>query len=550
VLSMLCNLEKGDKMKKSKTRKMSIHWTGLLVLAAFFIVWAEASSAAEQPQRGGILTYAVGNDSATIDGHQESTYGLAQPIAPFYSLLLKWDEDNYPKIVGDLAESWTESPDHKTYTFKIRKGVKFHDGSLLTSRDIKATYEKIIFPPPGLKSRWKLFYHSVEKIETPDEHTVVFRLKWPTASFLSGLASPWNFVYKADILAKDPRWYEKNVMGTGPFKLQEFVPGSSVSGVRNNDYFRKGLPYLDGFRAVFMTSTGARLAAIRGGRVHTEFRGFAPSHIDELVKAMGDKVKIMESPLNTSNALHFNAEKKPLNDPRVRRALALAVDHWGAAKVLSKITFCKTPGAILRPGSEFAMTEAELTRIPAYSKDIEANRKEARRLLREAGVPEGFSLVIHTRPPQMPFEPVAIWLIDQWRKIGLNVTQKYFEMGAYYADLKAKRHDMYLTGKSSYMDDPDTQFEVNLSNSAQNYMFYKDPVVDDLYTKQSRAIDPAERRKLCKQLELRILDEMTYEIVFLWWDRIIPVASNVRGLKLLPNHFINQDRSTIWLSKD
>jgi len=95
---MLCNLEKGDKMKKSKTRKMSIHWTGLLVLAAFFIVWIGASSAAEQPQRGGILTYAVGNDSATIDGHQESTYGLAQPIAPFYSLLLKWDEDNYPRL--------------------------------------------------------------------------------------------------------------------------------------------------------------------------------------------------------------------------------------------------------------------------------------------------------------------------------------------------------------------------------------------------------------------------------------------------------------------
>jgi len=228
----------------------------------------------------------------------------------------------------------------------------------------------------------------------------------------------------------------------------------------------------------------------------------------------------------------------------------LAVDQWGASKVLSKITFCKTPGAILRPGSEFAMTEAELTQIQAYSKDIEANRKEARRLLREAGVPEGFNLVIHTRPPQMPFEPVAIWLIDQWRKIGLNVTQKYFEMGAYYADLRAKRHDMYLTGKSAFMDDPDTQFEVNLSNSAQNHMFYEDPVVDDLYTKQSRAIDPAERRKLCKQLELRILDEMTYQIVLLWWERIIPVASNVKGLKLLPNHFINQDRSTIWLSKD
>ena len=537
-------------MRKFKTRKNCIAGIGLWVLAGLFMVWVGAPSAAEQPQRGGILTYAVGNDSATIDGHQESTYGCVQPIGPFYSLLLKWDEDNYPKIIGDLAESWTVSPDHKIYTFKIRKEVKFHDGTLLTSKDIKASYDKIAFPPPGVASRWKLFYQSVEKIEIPDEHTVVFRLKSPKASFLPSLASPWNFIYKADILAKDPHWYEKNVMGTGPFKLQEFLPGSSVSGVRFNDYFRKGLPYLDGFRATFMKSTGARVAAIRGGRVMTEFRGFSPSHIEEITKAMGDKVRIMTSSMNTSNGIHFNTEKKPFNDPRVRRALALAVDQWGAAKALSKITFVKTPGAILRPGSEFAMTEAELTQIPAFSKDIEANRKEARRLLREAGVPEGFSFQIHTRPPQMPFEPVAIWLIDQWRQIGLNVTQKYFEMGAYYADLRAKKHDVYLTGKSAYMDDPDNQFEATNSTSPQNYMFYKDPVVDDLYAKQSQAVDPAERRKLCKQYELRVLDEMTYMIVFLWWERIIPVPSYVHGVKLLPNHFINQDRSTIWLSKD
>ena len=189
-------------MKIGETKNISIPGMGLLVLAGLLLAWEGSPSAAEQPQRGGILTYAVGNDSATIDGHQESTYGCVQPIAPFYSLLLKWDEDNYPKIIGDLAESWTVSPDHKNYTFKIRKGVKFHDGTLLTSKDIKASYDKIIFPPAGVRSRWKLFYQSVEKIETPDEHTVVFRLKWPTASFLSGLASPWNFIYKADILAK------------------------------------------------------------------------------------------------------------------------------------------------------------------------------------------------------------------------------------------------------------------------------------------------------------------------------------------------------------
>jgi peptide/nickel transport system substrate-binding protein len=328
------------------------------------------------------------------------------------------------------------------------------------------------------------------------------------------------------------------------------VPGSHYSGIRNDDYFRKGLPYLDGFRATFIKITGARVASIRGGRMMTEFRGFAPSHIEELVKAMGNKVRIMESPMNTSNGIYFNTEKKPFDDPRVRRALALAVDQWEAAKVLSKITFCTTPGGLLRPGSEFAMTEEELTRIPAFSKDMEANRKEARRLLREAGIPEGFSCQIHNRPPQMPYEPAAIWLIDQWRKIGLNVTQKIMEYGPYQVDLKAGRFDIAINSRSAYMDDPDDQLTHYVSSSSANYARYKDPICDDLYLKQSRAVDPVERRRLCKQLELRVIDEMAYMVPFLWWHRAIPVPVNVKGVKLLPNHFINQDRSTIWLSKD
>jgi len=537
-------------MEEFKAKNISIPGIGLLVLAGLFMIWVGAPSAAEQPQWGGILTYAVGNESASLDAHIESTYGCLHPIAPFYSLLLKWDEDNYPNIIGDLAESWTVSPDHKIYTFKIRKGVKFHDDALLTSKDIKASYDKIIFPPPGVMSRYKLFYQSVDKIEIPDEHTVVFRLKWPTASFLSGLASPWAFIYKADILAQNPRWYERNVMGTGPFKLQEAVPGSHYAGTRNHDYFRKGLPYLDGFRATFITSTGARVAAVRGGRVMTEFRGFSPGHIEELVKAMGNKIRIMESPLNTAMVVHFNVTKKPFDDPRVRRALALAIDQWGAAKVLSQIANLKFVGGLLRPGSEFAMTEAELTQIPIFSKDIEANQKEARRLLREAGVPEGFSFQIYNRPPPMPYEVVAVWLIDQWRKIGLNVTQKPLELGTFLADVRAGKHDVDLSTKSAYMDDPDLQFEGTLSGSPQNHTHHKDRIADDLYAKQSRAIDPAERRKLCKQYELRIIDEMTYMVPFLWWDRAIPVPTNVKGIKLMPNHFLNQDRSTIWLSKD
>lgn len=312
-------------MKRCKGWIIPIVGAGLGVLIA--LVLAPSAMAAEKPQYGGILTFAVAAEPPSYDGHRETTFALIHPIAPHYSLLLKFDQENYPKIVGDLAESWTISRDGLTYTFKLRKGVKWHDGSLLTARDIKATYDKIIFPPEGVVSVRKASYAMVKSVEAPADHTVVFHLKWPSASFLANLASPWNFIYKADILAKDPHWYEKNIMGTGPFKFVEHVPGSHWVGKKNEDYFVKGRPYLDGYRAIFIRDTAARVAAVRGGRALIEFRGFSPAARDDMVKALGDKIRVQESPWLCVLTVAINNEKKPFDDPRVRRVLTLAIDR-------------------------------------------------------------------------------------------------------------------------------------------------------------------------------------------------------------------------------
>ena len=141
----------------------------ILGLTDPFSGWMGFSWAAEQPQYGGILTFAVGSDPPSYDPHRESTFAVIHPTAPHYSLLLKFDPENYPKIIGDLAESWTISGDQKTYTFKIHRGVRFHDGSILTAKDIKASYDKIIFPPPQVVSLRKLLYSAVEKVEVADD---------------------------------------------------------------------------------------------------------------------------------------------------------------------------------------------------------------------------------------------------------------------------------------------------------------------------------------------------------------------------------------------
>jgi peptide/nickel transport system substrate-binding protein len=524
----------------------------LFFFAFLFYTSAGYSATEEKPQRGGTLIFAVGGEPPTYDGHRENTFGLIHPISPHYSLLLKFDEDRYPKVVGDLAESWTVSKDLRTYTFKIRKGVKFHDGSILTSKDIKATYEKIIFPPQGVISPRIAFYSCVEKVEAPDDSTVVFQLKWASGSFLVSLASPFNYTYKAEILAKNIKWYERNIMGTGPFKFVEHVAGSHWVGKRNEDYFQKGLPYLDGYRALFIMDTSARVSAIRAGRIHVEFRGFPPTQSDELVRTMGDQVRVQENSMTTCLLLIFNSEKKPFDDPRVRRALTLALDRWEGSKALSKISIGKWVGGLLRPGSEFALTEEELVQIPGYSRDIQASRKEARRLLREAGVPEGFSFELYNRPTAMPYEIDAIWVADQWRQVGLNVKQKVQDYGAMLSLYRAGNFGAGVNNISDYMDEPDLQFTWSLSadKSSHNYGRYKDPILDDLYQKQNRTTDPAERRNLCKQYQQRVLGEMAYSFPTFWWHRIVPHSAKLKGLKLLPSHFLNQDLSLLWLSKD
>jgi peptide/nickel transport system substrate-binding protein len=138
-------------MKKDKNHTIFKIWVGGVILGLIILShgWAGVSLASEKPQYGGILTLGLAYDPPTYDAHRESTIGTVQPALPHYSLLVKVDPDNYPKIIGDLAETWTLSGDHKTYTFKIHKGVKFHDGSLLTAKDVKASYDKIIFPLRG-----------------------------------------------------------------------------------------------------------------------------------------------------------------------------------------------------------------------------------------------------------------------------------------------------------------------------------------------------------------------------------------------------------------
>lgn len=508
---------------------------------------------AQQPRNGGELVFPVPSEPPSYDGHREETFGLIHPIAPFYNTLLRVDptDPGGTKPYPSLAETWTVSPDGKTYTFKLRQGVKFHDGSLMTSKDVKASYDKIIFPAPGVGSTRKGQYSGVQAVEAPDAATVVFRLKHASGSFIAGLLSPYNFIYKADLLAKDPHWYEKNIMGTGPFTFVEHVKGSHVVGKKFADYWDKGKPYLDGFRAIFMRDSAAQVAAVRSERAHIQFRGFTPKDRDNLKAALGDKIKVQESPWDCILMVGINHNRKPFDDKRVRRALSLALDRYEGSKALSQIAIVKAVAGVQVPGTPFATPPEELAKIAGYWPDIEKSRAEARRLLKDAGVPEGFAFTFTNRGIPMPYEPLAVWMIDQWRKVGLNVQQRVVEPAGYYAVIRKGEAEVFMDFQCGYIVEPDLDMYKFLSTERNpaNYGFYKDPVLDELYDKQSNTTNVEERKKIIRQFEKRLLDEEAHYLMTLQWHRIIPHSSKLHGWQITPSHYLNNTLDVVWLSQ-
>ena len=196
--------------------------SGLLALAV--LASAGPATAEETPKQGGTLTYMIPADAPpSLDGHRETTYVTAHTGAPFYSVLIRVNPETPSSTTDFVCDLCTALPqprdDGKTYTFKIRDGVKFHDGSPLTAADVAASWNAIIHPPEGVTSARESFYVMVDRVEAPDPTTVVFHLRFATGAFLPALADPFAWIYKKEILDKDPRWYEKNIMGSGPFKF-------------------------------------------------------------------------------------------------------------------------------------------------------------------------------------------------------------------------------------------------------------------------------------------------------------------------------------------
>jgi peptide/nickel transport system substrate-binding protein len=322
--------------------------------------------------------------------------------------------------------------------------------------------------------------------------------------------------------------------------------------VRYEHFYIKGQPYLDGFQAIFAPKETVQVQAIRGGRAHSMFRGFPPAARDELVKAMGNAVEVQESTWNCGLYAVINPFIKPFEDKRVRHAMNLALDRWHGSEFLSKVAIVKTVGSAVFPTSNLAPSQEQLETLVGYSRDIDASRKKARELLKEAGVPEGYHFVLINRNTDQPYKYVATWLIDQWRQIGLSVEQQVLPTPAFYAQLRSKpptfQTSMDFNCQSIVNPTLDISKFLSEDRSDQNYAKYTDRTLDDLFDRQLREPNHAKQKELIWEFEKRLNDDSYYLTTF-WWHRIIVHSSKMKWWEVTPSHYLNMQLGQVWLDE-
>ncbi len=524
---------------RSLTLAMSGCLAALLGLGVF-------AADGEKPVRGGTLIYPVHNgEPSTLDCHAAQSPNVVWRIGPHYSSLLQIDADNFPAVKGDLAESWQVSSDGLSYEFKLHPNIRFHDGSPLTSHDVKVSIDRMRNPPSGVVSLRADMLRDIRSVEAPSPDTVVLRLAAPNAAMLQILGSPYACILSAKLLDSDPSYPRARIMGSGPFKFIRYTAGSEWIGERFDAYFREGLPYLDGFRALTVSGPAA-INAVIAGQVHYNLRGLTDAEVVRIRNARGSEVNFVgEGSASTVHHLvALNTEHPALADVRVRRALALAMDRWAGAVAMKQITSMNIPGGLIRPGSAFARSTQELEHLPGFSRNIQAARAESRRLLKEAGHSNlKLNFVYNSL-----YGAYGVLIADQLRQVGVTVETRPVDSVQNAARKRSGEYDMIFDYLPEYLEDPTIQLNwfVPFEKNPANLSRANDPKLEALYEAQKRELDPAKRRQHVLDLEAHAL-EQAYVIPLYWqeWQRAI--SKDVGGLKAMRSNFLKVNLADIWL---
>jgi len=449
-------------------------------------------------KKGGSLKIGLQADPVALDPHSTSLTATNHIVEHIYGRLVTIDAALTPK--PDVAESWDISPDGLVYTFKLRKGVKFHSGRPLVAADVKYSYERVL--DPATKSTSTASLKSIKTIETPDDGTVKITLDKPNAAFLVALWSPnYAIVAKEDVQKNGD--LTKVANGTGPFKFVEYVPNTRLVLERNADYWDTGKPYLDRIEMIPIPDDTARSTAIRTGTV--DFIEYAPSK--DLQTLKGDKTLTLAGDQNTNiRYLGFNLMKKdaPWANPKVRQAISVAMDRQ--AVVDAAFYGFATPTLTVFPPGYWATLE---TPVPAV------DAAKAKQMLADAGFPNGFKVTIKTWSSYPFLSNAALAVQDQLKAIGITADVAPEDNGTFIADNNSKNYDMLVSGTSGYVDPHEIMYSNFGTGLSSNNSGYSDADFDKLVGDGVAATKLEDRKKIYAQLQQKLLTDNPWVMLYI-----------------------------------
>ncbi|MCC6178543.1 MAG: hypothetical protein IT305_24835 [Chloroflexi bacterium] len=473
---------------------------------------AQAAPAQGAPKPGGSTVWTAEVDPVDLDPHTTSNFSSAQAWGDLtYQSLVMFDENM--KVVPCLAESWA-NPDPTTWTFKLRQGVKFHDGNEFEAEDVKFWYDRMMAPETA--APYKSWYNQITSAEPNGKYDITFKLSAPYAPFLVTFAA-----MRGSAMASR-KWMQNagaatktSTVGTGPFKIAEYVPQSHIRYVKNPDYWEKGLPYLDEVTFKIATDEETRVAGLRSGQVKYAFIG--PEAAQRL---KSDKnITILSAAGPSQRVTNLNTKRKPFDDVRVRQAIALTIDRQAAIEK-SLNGEGKLTGPMPTGHGDWPIPPDKLP----YKRDV----ARAKQLLAEAGYPNGFESTIKTTPDYPTMLSTSIILADQLKEIGINLKVEQMEWGTLVKAITTKDYDIHSNG-NSFFPDPDSYFYLKYhSKGAQNFSSWENAKYDGIIDKARTLSDQAERKKLYDEAAGILMDEAP----LIWWfteNNIEAVANSIKG---------------------
>ncbi len=492
------------------------------------------------PKRGGILNRRLIGDPPSFDTLESSNGWVMYTTSPCYNALLRYADLDSDKIIPDLAESYDISADGKSYTFKLRKGVKFHDGKPFSAEDVKFTFDVMRDPPKGYVSARANTLDAVESIVVVDPYTVRFQLKRKSPSLIANLASGWMMVLPKHILEKGPM--KDVVIGTGPFRFKEYKRGISVELVRNTDYHIPGRPYLDAIKFFVIPDENTAYNYFRNGQLDEWVPASSVARTRE--KELAAKAYLLAAPSTSALTLQFNSKEKPFDDVRVRQAICMAVNRQEALNIAFGGEGV-TVGHSL-PG-KWALPKAQLEKIPGYAPFKESNLAQAKALLAAAGFPNGFKETMLVR--RIPiYDAHAIYLKDQLMKIGVDLKLEFQETAMYNDSMRKGAWKIEAGSRSYVVNDPDAMYVDTVTcDGNANKSRLCDPKIDELVVRQSQELDEKKRIAIINELETKVLNQYgTYPMYFR--SRFRMFQNNVHNWGLHPNEDNCMHMEECWKS--